>query len=116
MTDQKPGVDHAQVQAELNIALLCGSNNVIEDCTETEETLFVTCISGDSHKLQELLNDKLFLATAIERKSQRFGAIRRENQQPPSYAEHGNSSRTRQDDKISTRSCREAQGSLPRPC
>jgi ankyrin repeat protein len=78
MTDQKPGVDHAQVQAELNIALLCGSNNVIEDCTETEETLFVTCISGDSHKLQELLNDKLFLATAIERKSQRFGAMRRE--------------------------------------
>jgi hypothetical protein len=48
MTDQKPGVDHAQVQAELNIALLCGSNNVIEDCTESEETLFVTCIPGDS--------------------------------------------------------------------
>jgi ankyrin repeat protein len=78
MADQKPEVDHAQVQAELNIALHCGSNNVIEVCTENEETLFATCISGDSHKLQELLNDKLFLATAIERKSQRFGAIRRD--------------------------------------
>jgi hypothetical protein len=75
MTDQKSSVDHAQVQAELSIALRYGSNNVIKDCTENEERLFATCISGDSHKLQELLNDELFLATAMECKSQRFGAI-----------------------------------------
>jgi hypothetical protein len=51
---------------------------VIDDCTENEETLFATCISGDSRKLQELLDDKVFLATAIERKSQRIGTMKRD--------------------------------------
>jgi hypothetical protein len=74
MVDQKPVVDHAQVQTELSIALRYVSNNVIKGCTENEEALFATCISGDSPKFQALLNDELFLGTAVQRKRRQFGA------------------------------------------
>jgi hypothetical protein len=76
MADQKLAINRAKIQTELNIALLSPpefNDPALIDCTENEEILFATCIAGDSQKLEELLKDEPFLATAIEPRRRRFG-------------------------------------------
>jgi hypothetical protein len=45
------------------------------DLTESEELLFTACIEGDLPKLQELLANESFLATAIESKKRPFSGM-----------------------------------------
>jgi ankyrin repeat protein len=78
MSSQTPAVNRSKVDAELVEALfLTHFKRSFEfDLTESEEILFAACISGDFPKIQELLTNKSYLATAVERKARPFGGMK----------------------------------------
>jgi hypothetical protein len=77
MSSQGPTVDRSRIDAELVKALILRhrGESFNFDLTESEELLFTACIVGDLAKLQELLANESFLATAIERKKRPFSGI-----------------------------------------
>jgi hypothetical protein len=78
MSSQTPAVDRSKVNTELVEALFLThwKRSFEFDLTESEEILFIACISGDFPKIQELLANKSYLATAVERKVRPFGGMK----------------------------------------
>jgi ankyrin repeat protein len=75
MSSQTPAVNRSTLDAELVKALILQhrSESSNFDLTENEEILFTACISREFSKIQELLANESFLATAIESKKRPFG-------------------------------------------
>jgi hypothetical protein len=75
MSSQTPAVNRSTLDAELVKALILQhrSESFNFDLTENEEILFMACISREFSKIQELLANESFLATAIESKKRPFG-------------------------------------------
>jgi ankyrin repeat protein len=76
-SSQTPTADRSRIDAELVNALILRHRSESFDfnLTESEELLFTACIAGDLAKLQELLANEAFLATAIESKKRPFSGI-----------------------------------------
>jgi ankyrin repeat protein len=77
MSAQTPTVDRPRIDAELVNALILRqrSESFDFDLTESEELLFTACIAACLAKLQELLANESFLATAIESKKRPFSGL-----------------------------------------